>query len=216
MADPKTRPPKAYSKLRPLPSRQGKPSNRLGIKYPHVIEREAKAFELRKAGANYSEIARALQVSVTYAHDLVRHALDQMCRSLGEDVPAVRAMEVARLDDMLKALYPQVLKGHEKSIDSALKVAERRAKLLGLDAPAQHQLAGDPNNPVTINVVQTLTDDELDTRIQRLQKLLTAIPLSATALPGLAAGPESAERTTADADDGASKTSGETGGAKAS
>ena len=54
-----------------------------------------------------------------------------------EGTEAVRQLELNRLDQMLFTLYPQILQGDQGAINTALRIEERRASLLGLDAPKQ-------------------------------------------------------------------------------
>jgi len=49
----------------------------------------------------------------------------------------VRSLELERLDVYLLAIARDVQKGDFLAIDRALKISERRAKLLGIDAPIQ-------------------------------------------------------------------------------
>src|SRR5262249_7331072 len=49
----------------------------------------------------------------------------------------VRALELSRLDELHRALWPLGLRGDLQAIDRLLKIAERRARLLGLDAPTK-------------------------------------------------------------------------------
>ena len=54
------------------------------------------------------------------------------------DKPAVamlRELEVQRLDAMLGAVWDNVLQGDAGAVSTALKISERRSRLLGLDAP---------------------------------------------------------------------------------
>jgi hypothetical protein len=60
-----------------------------------------------------------------------------MEEELKEKIPQVRQQELLRCDQMLKALERGVKRGETKSIQTALKVSERRARLLGLDAPVK-------------------------------------------------------------------------------
>jgi hypothetical protein len=61
-------------------------------------------------------------------------------KPMAEDV---KQMQLARLDKMLTAIWKQVTSGNLQSIDRALKLEERRARLLGLDAPAKADLTSD-------------------------------------------------------------------------
>ena len=54
------------------------------------------------------------------------------------DRPAVsmlRELEVQRLDAMLYAVWDDVLQGDANAVHTALRISERRSRLLGLDAP---------------------------------------------------------------------------------
>ena len=101
-------------------------------------ERQLKALTLRKAGAGYQAIADALGYKDhTGAWRAVKSALK---RTLQEPADELRTLELARLDDMLKAIAPHVAAGNLTAIDRALKIQERRAHLLGLDAPTKQDV----------------------------------------------------------------------------
>jgi hypothetical protein len=48
-------------------------------------------------------------------------------------------VELERMDAMIVALWPKVEKGDVQSVQAALGVMTRRAKLLGLDAPSKQE-----------------------------------------------------------------------------
>lgn len=96
--------------------------------------RYQRALELRQAGLTYSQIADALGYKSTMsAWCAVESALNRRLVERGRNA---RSMDAARLDDLLKAVWAQALEGNEKAIDRALRILQRRAQLLGLDAPA--------------------------------------------------------------------------------
>lgn len=96
-------------------------------------ERQVKALELRRGGATYAQIAKALgMASVGHVHKLVQDALISTIR---EPAEAVRALEVERLDFLTKKLEKRVNAGEDKAINTLLKVMDHRAKILGLYAP---------------------------------------------------------------------------------
>ena len=135
------------------------PESKTSVRRLQAVERAKQALELRKGGASFPEIARALgYASPSGAYDAVMSALR---KTLKEPAEEVRRLELARLDAMLLALWTQVKQGNQGAIDRALKVAERRAKLLGLDAPAK--LA--PTDPTGEKEYGELTDAELEARI---------------------------------------------------
>ena len=100
-----------------------------------ATEKAVKALELRRQGKSYVQIAKELGYSSgSGAHGAVKKALR---KALKEPADELRALENARLDAMLIALWPEIEKGDPKSIMAGVRISERRAKLNGLDEPAE-------------------------------------------------------------------------------
>lgn len=112
---------------------------------PEVIqthERRVRALDLRRNGASYRQISAALGVSASTAHEDVQVALRD---SLAEPAEAVRKIMLERLDAMLlplmrRATDPQ-LRDYQ-AVDRVLKILERQAALLGVDAPRRIDITG--------------------------------------------------------------------------
>ena len=103
------------------------------IEYILSMEKSRQALELRKAGCDYRTIAdRVGYAGPSAAHKAVMRALKLTVREPAEEV---RELEQSRLDQMLLALWPRVRQGDDQAIDRAIKIMDRRARLLGLDAP---------------------------------------------------------------------------------
>lgn len=124
-------------------------------------EKSAQVLELRKAGASYRAIARQVGISEAYAHRLVHEQLSKLAEKTGDDATAVRHLELARLDEMLLGVWPQARKGHHQAVASALRIMERRAKVVGIDAPVKHAHTDPTGNeerafPVAFPVPPTL------------------------------------------------------------
>lgn len=102
-----------------------------------AAERREQALLLRKAGYQYEAIGAKLGISKQAAHQLIQRTLRATLREPAADL---RTLEVERLDDLLRALYPQARKGNHGAIDRVLRIMERRAKLLGLDAPVRSEV----------------------------------------------------------------------------
>src|SRR5512139_798613 len=96
--------------------------------------RRIEALELRKSGASYRQIGRALNISGAQAHRDVCLALAGLARIEKHTAEELQAIEVERLDLALLAIAPQVKAGHLGAIDRWIRLSERRCKLLGLDA----------------------------------------------------------------------------------
>ncbi len=116
---------------------------------------EGDALALRRAGASFREIASQLGCSSTSAFRAVSRVLDRTMVELGESAAVLRAMELERLDALLAAVWPAAVAGDLPSVAMALRVAERRARLLGLDAPVRQELTGADGGPLSFVQVAT-------------------------------------------------------------
>lgn len=104
----------------------------------HELIRRAVA--MRERGLSYRTIGKQLSVDVKTAYRYVWTHFDELDTEAAETLDKVRSLELVRLDRYLKRLekaIPGAEDGGVKAILAAVKVGERRAKLLGLDAPAK-------------------------------------------------------------------------------
>lgn|SRR5690242_2331270 len=116
----------------PTKSRAPKKNKPVRFRDAAAAERALQALALRKEGASYEAIARQCgYASRSGAYQAVQRELRRMMQEPAEDV---RQLELARLDDLYRAMAPKALKGDTWSVDRCLKIMERRAMLLGLDA----------------------------------------------------------------------------------
>jgi len=126
----------------------------------NMADRQVRALRLRIAGASFRAIAREMGISVSMAHGDVMDALAELAEQQQANAEQLRALELARLDDLalaaariLQASHPLVSGGKVLSgftpdgkaigltddgpklaaIDRLLRISESRRKLLGLD-----------------------------------------------------------------------------------
>lgn len=99
------------------------------------LDRQAKALELRRAGLSYREIAAKIGIGKSQAQRLVEAGLEQVRDEVDAEARDLKAIELSRLDAMLSGLWPDARRGAHGAVDRVLRIMERRAKLLGLDAP---------------------------------------------------------------------------------
>lgn len=119
------------------------PSQTPGPTKPHpaiarpivATERQAEALEARKLGWSYRRIGDHLGISRQAANMLVTRALDELAAEVGERAEQVRRLSLERLDIAVTGLMPAVGEGDPRAVIAMVKVEERRARLLGLDAP---------------------------------------------------------------------------------
>ncbi len=120
----------------------------------NALEKQMQALELRKAGVSYVRIAEVLgYASGSGAHKAVASALK---KTLQEPADDLRTLEIERLDAMLSAIWASVKQGQYGAIDRAIKIMERKAKLLGMDAPTKHDVTSD-GEPLKI-IIETVDD----------------------------------------------------------
>jgi hypothetical protein len=128
---------------------------------PEGAERDAAAAKLRGNGLSYRAIASQLNMDVSSAHAAVQRALREIVEEPAEDV---RRIELERLDTMYEAAMGVLERQHVTvsngrvvclddeplpddgpvlhAIDRLLRIAERRAKLLGLDSAQKVDVSG--------------------------------------------------------------------------
>jgi hypothetical protein len=108
----------------------------------------ANALALRLAGANYREIGKALGISHQRAWRAVTEALARTKAITDERATQLREIDARRLEVLTKAVWTRAVQGDTAAIDRAVRLMERRAALLGLDAPRGLQLTGAEGGPL--------------------------------------------------------------------
>ena len=111
----------------------------------HAQQRRAFVLRLRQAGTTYEAIAHAvrrqfgLDAPAGYdrraAHRDVIRMMRQVEAELTEAAQLVRQMELERLDELQLSIWPATRAGNLDAIHTILRLMERRAGLLNLDAP---------------------------------------------------------------------------------
>ena len=93
--------------------------------------RKAKALQMRRAGISVEVIAAHLKVHPRTVYTWLRDALAAIPR---EEANELRLLELDRLDAIFRGLFPDAVAGDVRAAEACLKVMERRARLLNLDA----------------------------------------------------------------------------------
>lgn len=98
-----------------------------------AVAKQRQALELRKAGVGFEEIARQLgYAGPSGAYKAVQTALRNTIQQPADEL---RRLEVARLDRLLLGIWGDASRGDVVKLDRVLRIMQRRADLLGLDAP---------------------------------------------------------------------------------
>jgi hypothetical protein len=144
--------------------------------------RQVKALELAAEGKTYSEIAVALgYADKSGARKLVQRALTARA---DPSAAQLRVIEGVRLDMLLRAVWPQAMKGETESVREALRISERRARLFGLDAPAEaHHRVDVRRQDEQIQRIKALAA-ELVEDLERADLPVTSAVTNVTEFPG--------------------------------
>ncbi len=123
------------------------------------MRRAFEVMRMRDEGLQFREIGDRLGVSMQRAHQLYSNALTEMARTVA---PGAREAALRRLDAIAVEAWEVVRAGLDPgpklaALNILLRVEQRRARLLGLDAPTVHAV---------------LTIDRLDAEIERLAAAL--------------------------------------------
>jgi hypothetical protein len=143
--------------------------NKYAHPYPDAIvdtQKKMQIMQLRVAGWAVWQIAEHLKMEPNNVHSYIFDQLLAWKELTQEMSNELRELELQRLDEFLRALWPKIQAGNAKSIETALKVSERRSKLLGLDAPEKREVTLDAS-------VQTLNHNELISEYNRLGLSIT-------------------------------------------
>lgn len=150
-----------------------------------TAKRRSDAIQLRLAGADYDTIATRLgYASRGAAYTDINRALEQRMAEQRQSADVLRRQELERLDRLQTGVWVAAVAGDTKSAEVALRIIDRRIKLLGLDAPVK---------------VSVLTMDAIEAEIARLTEELGVDDGEVPREPGgdeLAVGPAEAGAAT--------------------
>jgi DNA-binding CsgD family transcriptional regulator len=118
---------------------------------------EASVFALKLQGLGTGAIADRLGLPPHAVTAAVNRVLDDLATETLGDARRLRAQECARIDALLAAVWGRATADRPGllSVDRAVRLLERKAKLLGLDAPARTEAA------VEVRRLDELSDADL-------------------------------------------------------
>lgn len=142
---------------------------------PETIEAKIKAaaaLEARKEGKTFDQIAEECGYnSRQAAHDAVKRALDSIIR---EPADSLRILDLERLDVLWQIQYLNAQAGDVQAMAACMKIMERRARLLGLDAPIKTDNKTEVSGKEGVLVIgPTMTPEDWATAAKEQQAALT-------------------------------------------
>jgi hypothetical protein len=149
---------------------------------PDTMELQAQILEYRTAGMSFPHIAKVLGYSQKYIFKMYEKALAAI---IAPEVCELRKQEGERLDVMLQPCMAKIMDARNAALTGrefetpinemmlALRIAERRAKLFGIDMPTDvpKGLGGKEPNPLEFLAALNLaTMDQAE--LNRLREIL--------------------------------------------
>jgi len=101
---------------------------------------EFAVLEGRMNGRSPQDIAAEMEASLDYVSSLLSSAIDKV--GSYDDWRSERIIDLMRIDTLIEAYMPYALNGEHKAADQVRALIERRAKMLGLDAPKALEVSG--------------------------------------------------------------------------
>jgi hypothetical protein len=132
-----------------------------------LVEKETTIIELRHEGYVWREIATMVDMSIAgvvkaYKRALTRHPVAA--------IEEHRELELDRLDNLQRTYWQPAVAGNLRAADFVLRVIDKRAKLLGLDAPLKVQAE-----------VVTYDGSDLDREVERVARIIEASTIGGVA-----------------------------------
>jgi len=117
------------------------------------MERRTKALRLRASGATFQQIGQALGCSKQRAKDMVDQEMAMMRAEREQAREDVVELSLQRMDTMLPKAMHMAVEGNLGAIDRVIRIEERRARLLGLDAPMRSEQSGPNGAAIEISTI---------------------------------------------------------------
>lgn len=124
--------------------------NRVDIGGVSVTESELRVYRLRLQGYTWPEIAQMCDYSTAKDALTAYKRVSEKFHAEMETINELRQLALDRLDAMLQNVWDRAQNGYLPAVDRVLKLEERRAKLLGIDAPVKND---NVNHNVTVEGV---------------------------------------------------------------
>jgi hypothetical protein len=131
-----------------------------------LLAKELRVLDLRRAGFTFQRIAE--ETGYKQASGAQRAYERIMARDKPLAPEEHRWQELDRLDRMQVALWPRAMKGDDRAINTIVRLMERRARLVGIDAPQRIQA----------EVVNYDGTRDIDGDIERIVNLIRGVDLS--------------------------------------
>lgn len=152
---------------KPTAERRKKIGAKQKAKELEIEVRRAKVAKLKLGGISLRQIAQELGCSLGTVHSDLEAVLARTVDTADEHIRMERDVSLGRCEVALRAIWPRICRGDVEAINAFVRLDQRRAKLLGLDAPTKQELSGPDGGPIPV-AAQTSLEQKLESLEQRL------------------------------------------------
>lgn len=148
-------------------------------------DRRARAIQMRIAGATFSDIGKALSITKSRAHALVRNELADMAANRADSRESLRTLMGERYNAILKRLWMEsgVVRRQDGStdlrvdvIDRILRVMESVTRLNGIEAVTQAEEEGlvlrASGSRLAMLMMKFVPEDQREAMVKELERVL--------------------------------------------
>ena len=143
-----------------------------------AIERMEQAWELRRLGLSFREVAQETGMSKSQAHRVIAELAADASQTLGARVAECVALDLDTLAKMQRSKQPAADAGDDDAINTVLRILEARRKLLGIGSDRGPAVA------VQINNEPAPAAPDLDDFLERVRDVMPQVIEIALANPG--------------------------------
>jgi AcrR family transcriptional regulator len=121
------------------------------------LDRQTKVAEMRLAGfTSQRAIAQRLGVDkATISRDFKE--LDAKFQEIAaQDIVRAKGLDLERIEALIDAIWAKAENGDTWSIDRIVKLLERKANMLGLDAPKKTEVTGKDGGPMQVEHITSM------------------------------------------------------------
>jgi hypothetical protein len=139
------------------------------------------AFKLRCQGLQFKEIAKRLNVSMMTAHRMTVKELGEINKLREAEARTLTDQLMVRYEDMLAVVYPKAKQGDLYSIDRAIAIIDKMAKIWGL--PVETKREGSHEAPVQIIINESIKPPREPVKVEQEEPLIGSVDGSTTPAP---------------------------------
>lgn len=170
---------------KPAAERRKKVGAKQKAKELEIEIRREKVAKLKLAGISLRQIAQELGCALGTVHSDLEAVLARTVDTADEHIRMERDVSLGRCEVALRAIWPRICRGDVEAINAFVRLDQRRAKLLGLDAPAKQELSGPDGGPIPL-----ATQTSLEQKLESLEQRLTGGSTKPGGTPGSGSGSE--------------------------